>query len=518
MKSWKVLFAIGCGLVVAACGGGGGGSSAGNTSLTTADFSGTWSGNSGGTAFVFSIVQTGSNFTMTRVTPALAGLTYTGIVTGSSAAVTTYANNAQLATATLTITADTTAIMTVNTCTPPQGYSCGAPGTSITLARGSNPAAPVSQTPPIFVPVIAGATPRLVISQIAMALKSDGTVLTWGGPYLGDGSSAIRYMPTVVPKLNNVIAVAGQAGFNMVLKSDGTVMTWGDNSVGQLGNGTTINQLTPELVPGLAGVATIVAGGSNAAAIKSDGTVLVWGVQNSGVMGDGINYPLSTTAGLTFRLSPAVVPTLTNVVSLALGNGHAVALKSDGTVMTWGGNGYGQLGDGTKSPRLRPTIVPGLTNVVAIAAINMYTMALKSDGTVLHWGTTDFRWGSDGTGGHPVPTFVPGLSNVVAVAAGYANAAALKSDGTLMMWGANEFGQLGNGTTAPNGVMQLSPTAVPGLSNVVAVALNSQDTAVIKSDGTMMAWGRNVGGLMGDGTTITRLTPVLVGGGINLLH
>jgi alpha-tubulin suppressor-like RCC1 family protein len=66
--------------------------------------------------------------------------------------------------------------------------------------------------------------------------------------------------------------------------------------------------------------------------------------------------------------------------------------------------------------------------------------------------------------------------------------------------------------------MQLSPTAVPGLSNVVAVALNSQDTAVIKSDGTMMAWGRNVGGLMGDGTTITRLTPVLVGGGINLLH
>lgn len=124
---------------VAACGGGGGGSA--SSPVAPADFSGTWSGSSSGTAFVFSIVQTGSSFNMTRTTPVLAGLTYTGAVTGNSAAVTTYINNAQLATSTLTLLNNTTATMTVVTCTPPQGYTCGPPGLAITLTK-----APIAST------------------------------------------------------------------------------------------------------------------------------------------------------------------------------------------------------------------------------------------------------------------------------------------------------------------------------------------------------------------------------------
>lgn len=99
------------------------------------NFSGTWTGNSNGTAFAFSIGQTGSNFSMTRTAPALSGVTYTGAVTGSSASVNTYINGALAGISTLTLTNNTTATMTVNTCTPPQGYSCAAPGTEISLTR-----------------------------------------------------------------------------------------------------------------------------------------------------------------------------------------------------------------------------------------------------------------------------------------------------------------------------------------------------------------------------------------------
>lgn len=130
MKAIKIIFALCCGLVVAACGGGGDSSTS-----TPANFSGNWSTNLAGTAFVFSIAQTGSNFNMTRITPPLAGLTYTGAVTGNSALVTAYINNVALGTNTLTLTNTNTASMTVNSCTPPAGYSCAAPGTTLILTR-----------------------------------------------------------------------------------------------------------------------------------------------------------------------------------------------------------------------------------------------------------------------------------------------------------------------------------------------------------------------------------------------
>lgn len=131
MKAMKIIFALCGGLVIAACGGGGGDSS----TSTPANFSGNWSTNLAGTAFVYSISQSGSNFNMTRVTPPLAGLTFTGAVNGNSAAVISYINNASFGTSTMTLTNANTASLTVNSCNPPAGYSCAAPGTTLILTR-----------------------------------------------------------------------------------------------------------------------------------------------------------------------------------------------------------------------------------------------------------------------------------------------------------------------------------------------------------------------------------------------
>ncbi|MGA2138961.1 MAG: fibronectin type III domain-containing protein [Verrucomicrobiia bacterium] len=146
---------------------------------------------------------------------------------------------------------------------------------------------------------------------------------------------------------------------------------------------------------------------------------------------------------------------LTDVVAIATGYYHSLALKSDGTIVGWGWNGYGQA-----------TAPEGLTGVVGVAAGWLASLALKSDGTVVGWGGDFF--------GQATPS--AGLSNVVAIAAGWGHGLALRSDGTVVGWGYNSDGQ----ATPPS-----------GLSNVVAIAAGLTHSLALKSDGTVVGWGRN---------------------------
>ncbi len=244
----------------------------------------------------------------------------------------------------------------------------------------------------------------------------------------------------------------------------------------------------------------LAAGQYHSVALKSDGNVVTWGGNGSGQLGDG------TT---TNHSSPMAVPGLTDVVAVAAGRHHTVALKSDGTVWAWGNNYYGQLGDGTTTYRSSPQMVPGISGVMAIAAGMYHTVAVKSDGTVMAWGNNGQGQLGDGTTtNHSSPVVVPGLSGVVAAAAGRYHTIALKSDGTVLTWGYNIYGQLGDGTTTQRN----SPQMVFALSSVVAVAAGDYHTVALKSDGTVTTWGENGNGQLGDGTFTDRLSPVTVSG------
>lgn len=196
------------------------------------------------------------------------------------------------------------------------------------------------------------------------------------------------------------------------------------------------NSLGQTNIPsGLTNVVRIASGSVHGLALKNDGTVVAWGNNSSGQT----NVP----------------PDLTDVIGLAAGSLHSVALRADGTVAAWGGNGFGQ------------TNVPaGLTNVVAIAAGMYHNLALRSDGDIVAWG-----WNQYGQASVP-----PGLHNVVGVAGGLAFSLALKADGTVAAWGNDTYGQ----TNVP-----------PGLSNVVAIAAGQFHCLALKSDGTVTAWGRD---------------------------
>ncbi|TFG82852.1 MAG: RCC1 repeat-containing protein, partial [Spirochaetales bacterium] len=251
----------------------------------------------------------------------------------------------------------------------------------------------------------------------------------------------------------------------------------------------------------LSGVASIAAGDSHTVALKSDGTVWTWGDNSYGQLGDG------TT---TERTTPVLDSVLSGVVAIAAGGCHTVALKSDGTVWTWGSNDYGQLGDGTTTDSPTPVPVSSLSGVTAIAAGYQHTVALKSDdGTVWTWGWNDYgQLGDDTTTDSPTPVPVSSLSGVAAIAAGGVHTVAQWSGGgTVWTWGSNDYGQLGDGTI----IDRYTPVPLTSLSGVASFAAGLCHTVALKSnDGTVWTWGNNSYGQLGDGTIIERHTPVKV--------
>ncbi|OGO89227.1 MAG: hypothetical protein A2Y24_06720 [Clostridiales bacterium GWE2_32_10] len=244
----------------------------------------------------------------------------------------------------------------------------------------------------------------------------------------------------------------------------------------------------------------IAAGGNHTVALKSDGTVWTWGANANGQLGDG------TTVN---RGRPAQVSGLSGITEIAGGNSYTIALKNDGTVWTWGYNYYGQLGDGTTTQRKTPVQVSGLSGIIAIAGGEKHTIALKNDGTVWTWGDNSYgQLGDDTTTQRNTPAQVSGLSGIIAIAGGGNHTIVLKNDGTVWTWGYNSWGQLGDGTTTQRN----TPVQISGLSGVVAIAGGMYHTIALKNDGTVWAWGYNSGGQLGDGTTTQRKIPVQVNG------
>ncbi len=233
---------------------------------------------------------------------------------------------------------------------------------------------------------------------------------------------------------------------------DGRVWTWGDNSHGQLGQPDASRTLRPRPVVGLTGVVAVAASW-HSLALTMDGRVHAWGRNTTGQLGNG-RFGLAEMEPLPVLVEGFEQP----VAAIATGWDHSLALARDGSVYTWGCRSHGQLGDGvreTGSPVATPRRVPGLSGVVAIAAGGQHSLALLSDGTLMTWGS---NWngqlgnGKLGAGTHsalPRPVVGPDgkgkLGRVTAIAGGGLHSLAVTGDGKLYAWGYNGTGQLGDG-------------------------------------------------------------------------
>ena len=277
--------------------------------------------------------------------------------------------------------------------------------------------------------------------------------------------------------------ITGQVGTgvasSVVLRADGTVWTAGDNSVGELGSGNFTSATTPVQALGLAGCVAVSSGYYHVLALKGNGSVWSWGYNNYGQLGSG-------NGGINYSI-PAQVTGLSGIVAVAGGGFHSLALKNDGSVWSWGYNAVGQLGDWTSTDRAMPVQVQGLpTNIVAVAAGGYHSLALDSGGNLYGWGYNNE--GELGLG-HNVSMLNPQYitNGVAAIGAGQFHTLYVRTNGTVWATGANNLGQLGNNTTNTT----LTPVQVSGLTNASSVAAGYNFSSALASNGVVWSWGDN---------------------------
>ena len=310
----------------------------------------------------------------------------------------------------------------------------------------------------------------------------------------------------------------GGTGNDLVLQWINTLpFAWGDNAKGELGNNTTTQSPAPVAVDRtgvLAGktVSALASGSQHHLALCTDGTLAAWGWNASGQLGD------NTT---TDRLIPAPVDAATiltgsPVIAIAAGMSHNVALRY-GSLATWGSNAFGQLGDGSTTDRHLPVPVSlskiTYSSPVAVSAGNQHTLVLCYDGTLVSWGENNHgQLGNNSTSDSHVPVWVPlWYYSPVAIAAGGDHCLVLCSHGTLVTWGANTFGQLGNSSTADSSLpVAVNAKGVLAGKTPSLVAAGGSHNLALCSDGTLVAWGLNADGQLGNNSTTSSSVPVAV--------
>jgi alpha-tubulin suppressor-like RCC1 family protein len=370
----------------------------------------------------------------------------------------------------------------------------------------SSTIAGTSDIKPTFIHQIRGGKGFTVI------LKKDGTVWTWGSNLRGKLGSGLnnRNQATPISGLSGITAIAVGQSHSLALKSDGTVWSWGENTFGQLGDGTTMDRSSPVQVADLTHVTAISAGNFHSVAIKDDGTAWSWGDNTYGQLGDATNKAQNKPVQVKGNIA--------SVKSIASGAYHTLAIDQDGVVWAWGDNYFGELGYGYDQNRLNTPIMATSSNwhITQIAAGFDFSLALKDDGTVLTWGLID----SDPSAlynavtsrtqdEHKFPVLVLGLEHVTQITAGYSHAVALKNDGSVYTWGDNTSGQLGVGTGYDGKTWnQTYPDHVNGLPEIAGIGAGSNFTFAIGKDDSLWAWGNNSYSQLGDKTLNNQVSPI----------
>lgn len=291
------------------------------------------------------------------------------------------------------------------------------------------------------------------------------------------------------------VAAGGDSSY--YAKPAATIKAWGRNQFGQLGHSDATPQLEPiDTQLTAASTPYVAAGLHHAFALDDSGMWHTAGKNNhQQLLRGAYDYFHAMHADL---VSSMFVPAIT------AGTDHTVVLLTDGRLMAWGSNAFGQLGNGTLLASATPTLVTRVKQAKVLAAGAFHNLVIDENGQVWAWGSNFMGQLGDGStidALAPVKVALP--SPAIAIAAGRTHSLAVLQDGTVWSWGANGFGELGLGTHTPS----VEPQPLAGLDAIVAVASGAHFNVALAHDGSLWVWGANWAGQLGNGNNTDRSTP-----------
>ena len=342
--------------------------------------------------------------------------------------------------------------------------------------------------------------------------------------------------PTTMPAQNinlyakwmikwELLSSSSSAEHSTTLTSTGRVFMWGYNSNSQLGDGTTTNRNVPiEITPSFSlasgdKITSLSLGWRHSSALTSTGRVFMWGDNQYGYLGDGTSITRNVPTEITSNFS---LSTGEKIISLSLGSNHASALTSTGRVFMWGGNGSGQLGDGTTTDKNVPTEITSNFSlasndkIIALSLGVQHSSALSAMGRVFMWGYNVAGQLGDGTSTtRSIPTEITtGFSllageTIISISLSIDHSSALTSTGRVFMWGWNRDGQLGDGTSITRNVPTeiTSNFSLPIGEKILSLSMGSSHSSAFTSTGRVFMWGYNQFGQLGNGMNVNRNLP-----------
>jgi alpha-tubulin suppressor-like RCC1 family protein len=394
----------------------------------------------------------------------------------------------------------------------------------------------------------AGTTPLAGASGLGLgerhscAVLSGGTVECWGdnsGDQLGTGtighsSNPVQVRSSATALLTNVTQVSAGADHTCALAADTSVWCWGFNGDGELGNNSTTDSSTPVEVTGiggsgfLTGVLEVSAGDYFTCARLSSG-VVCWGNNYYGQLGNGASsFPAANSPVPIQVVGVGNTGTLPAMSQLSAGGWHACARNSSGNIFCWGDNFSGQLGDGSSgsessSPvQVMNSSTPADTvnDATSVSAGGGHTCAIRSTDKVWCWGDDYYgQLGDNGSGSgakEVYPVQSTGAPDAAQVSAGVSSTCMLGTGtwaGQVWCWGLNASGQLGDDdyVNSSLAVQVVGVDDVGNLSGVTQLSVGAAQVCARRSDSSVVCWGSNGSGELGDGTLNGAITPVVTG-------
>ena len=351
------------------------------------------------------------------------------------------------------------------------------------------------------------------LAQVNAAISAG----TWTGlPYLyswgnnnygqlGLGNTTNYSSPKQVgSSVSDWLSVAGGQYTFSGRKNNGTIWScgWGVSNYGNLGHGNALNYSSPKQIGALTTWASLIVGPNITFGVTTSGALWAWGRGTLGGLGLG---------NVTSYSSPKQVGALTNWSIGSGGQSMAAFIKTDGTLWTWGGNFYGGLGLSNITNYSSPKQVGSGTYWTQISINDEYSMvALRTGGTLWSWGlNSSGELGLGNITNYSSPKQVGALTTWVSISAGRDSVLAVKTDGTLWSWGSNTYGRLGLGNTTNYS----SPKQVGALTTWLTIAAGEYGRGMVakKTDGTLWTWGGNDFGQLGLGDITNRSSPTQVG-------